>query len=109
MKLHTLPQWEQDALTVARAHPEEYVEIAQWLKIAKQTSFIDEQPIAVMDLVYAVFGFETVNVCALALGHAGDVTLTHIFIKGSSGAISGRRNRAMAVAAATGISPMNIR
>jgi len=109
MNLQTLPHWRQDALAVARAHPEEYVEIAQWLVIARQTSFRDEEPIAIVDLVVAIFAFESKNLCVLGVGHGGELILTHIFIKGSNPALSGRRNRILAAASAVGITPMSIR
>jgi hypothetical protein len=109
MLVVALPAWKTAAVAAARRHPADYVEIAQWIKVAEETGFEDEDPLALVNLVHAVFAFETANLCALAHGHAGCLTLTHIFITGSAEAIRGKKARANAVAAAMHIQPMTIR
>lgn len=108
MQVTPLPNWGSDAIVAARSHPAEYVEVAQWIMVAKHTDFTDERPLAIVGVVHAVFQFETAHLCVLAHGHAGRLTLTHIFVLNGQGSVAGKRARVLAVANAMNISVTSV-
>ena len=106
--LGATPDWRKAANAIAGAYAAEYVEMVALLTV-RDVNGIEDEPIAVIDMKYGVFQFDTRRLCALAIWPRGsEPTLTHIFVKGGPQAISGKRNRAVAAAKAIGVTPFMI-
>lgn len=109
MRFRFAPGWKQAANAIAGSHAVEYVRLVALLTVVEASGKIEDKPIASVDMTHGVFQFETRSLCALAIQpRRRDPTLTHIFVKGGPGALTGRRNRAAAAARAIGLTPFMI-
>jgi hypothetical protein len=108
MGFKSTSDWEREANAIAHTHPENYARMDAWLRVMHKEG-IEGSPIASVDMLYAVYEFETAGLCVLAICRvAGEYTLTHIFLKSGPKAIHGRVNRARAAARAIGHTAMLI-